>query len=333
VVIKDAVTKEIEWGPDFSRLPPGIRGGRARLTYCRFEPVGKDYPDNGIKMTDWQYRARAVMLEPESVIVDGVEQPVAGLQTSEFPVVITCDVKRGDKVVSKADALHDVINKMRRLGANFSANGDEVNQLEPLAAALEKSGPVFDVSTSLSKDGRRVWENWNGIKDVPADYQPPSAEAGVQDGTPESGGQDAGGEDEVDVDALAAEASTMSLDDAVAEGAPGWRMVQAAEAVGGTELADQVRAAATWEEGAELIKAAAGGEQQAPEPEPWKPAKGATVNHFPPIKNKTGRMEKGKKAVPCEVEAVNKDGSLNLVQLANRKIKYTKVKAEDVMPA
>ena len=58
---KEAAKGEVQWGPDFSRLPPGIRGGIAQLTSCRFEQIDKDYPDAGIKKGDWQYRARAVM--------------------------------------------------------------------------------------------------------------------------------------------------------------------------------------------------------------------------------------------------------------------------------
>lgn len=348
--MREAAAKEISWGPEFSRLPPGIRDGVAKLTSCKFEAIDKDYPDAGIRKGDLQYRARAVAVEPQSVVVDGEEVPVAGLQTSEFPVWIgrpgdpQAAIKRGERLVTTADAVGEVVNRMRMLGANLSANPGGA-ELEALAAALERAGVCFKFSTSAGKSQNgqppRVFENWHGVRDMPADYQPPSANGQVQDGTGDRPADEApavGAEDEVDPDALAAEADGMDIAAALAEGGPGARLLEVAAQVGAD--VEACKAAATWADAAEIVKAAhqAAADAEAPEPddqgaadEPKPLRKGDAVNHFPTVKNKAGKLEKSKKAVPCEVSAVNnKVGTCDLVQLANRKVTYKAVKVADV---
>ena len=310
-------------------LPPGING-IAQLTECKFDTY-----KTGSNTGEYYFQARAVVIEPHSVIYNGVEIVVEGQQTMiQEPV---CDTKNASGEVTPMDAHIDRIeNHMRLLcGDEFTHDADGAN-LEGLAATALEAAPYFRFSTSVRKgqeyikDGKKVkgddgvWENWLGTKGL-EDYAPPDgsgapAEAG---GTTDTSGDtaqagDAPG-DEPDMDALAVVADGEAGDDCDAAQLELTRI--AAEA--GISDADR-DAKDNWTEVVELIRETQQGgdgtdDKAAPPAEPWKPKKGEVVKYQPPGKNP--KTKKPFPAVQAEVTVVN--GPKKLATLKNNTDKKT----------
>lgn len=152
-------------------LPGGISNGIARLSKCVFKEVG---PESSWKKADgtsargeFFFRAEGTVVTPETVATPDGVVPVKGLVTSiQFPIF---DVKQGDSIVTQEDNIAKVLNVMRQLGGQDFTKGATANDLESLAADLEKNEPYFRFSTSQGKVTKeyptpRVWENWHGGK-------------------------------------------------------------------------------------------------------------------------------------------------------------------------
>lgn len=164
-VIKAHATDETDYG--FTRLPPGINNGVAQLTKCYFA----EHPAGHKHAGKHYFRAEGTVVSPEYVDVNGVPVKVAGQTTS---IIIGCYDITGSgnppKVTPQAEQIADVMNEMRKLGADTSTITSAAG-LEAMATGLAKTMPYFRFSTSLRKartpqetDG--TWENWNGIKGV-----------------------------------------------------------------------------------------------------------------------------------------------------------------------
>ena len=342
----NAASGEIDWG--FQRIPAGILNGVAQLSEVKF-----DVYKSGTNKGKPYFRAVGVVIEPRSIIKDGAEVVVAGMQTSIMEPCCNTTTQDGKKSTSAGEHAANVIMEMRKLGADFGPK-PQVHQLEPAAKALTESArngnPVyFRFSTSerkprTPKDEPGVWENWYGVKGL-EDYVPPeAAEAGVHDATGEQQTQEpqalqdqaavpdvqAGGDEEVDLDALAAAADgdpEHALDE---PDGPGLKIGQVAEQVGADLTA--VSSANSWAEAVEIIRAAAesgqGGEDAAPAAPPWVAKKGETCGFKPTVKG-----VRAKASVACKITALYpKVGQCDLQQLANPKVTYLKVKVADLEP-
>lgn len=349
-VVKEHAGDEVDYGLQ-QGLPPGIRDGVAKLVECKFEviPEGKKYAGN------LRFVMTAVMVEPATVLYNGREMPVQGRQTWVFRNVCDTTTQKG-KVTTLADNVAEIMNDMKKLGAAFDpAQG--AAQLEAMAAALKKASQTpgqeiyFSISTTPRKDqvtGKETGESWENWGAVVQDYAPPDAAAAAiddqsgagqpADDQPPSEPEAPADESGIDLDALAAEADGMSLEDALAADGPGTAINSVAVDVGGKELKSAVGAAATWADGVELIKAAAAaGEAPAEpeaslEPETWKPKKGDPCGYKAPVKNKVGKMVAGSKVTQCEITAVyNKTGTVDLQELADKKKVHKGIKLADLV--
>lgn len=343
--LAQAVQQHADAPPEAGRvdLPPGIRNGVARLTDCYFGQVQPGKQNAG----EYFFRAVGVVVEPKSVVFNGQDIGVEGLQTSIMEMV--CDTKKQDgTVVSLNDHVKNVMNHLKLLGAGPEAfaGGD----LEAVAAALKQAGPYFRFSTSPRKDMKTgevtgAWENWHGGQGL-EDYQPP-AERDVEDSSADRNGY--GPADDVPDAAPAvlahnaaaaatpqakaaptAEPDTLSSAadnnlDELAEAADGGdddaqqRLGDLAAEEGVPE--DQVTGAASWAAVAELIRAARGEGAQSP-------AVG-TCWKYAPV---NARTKKAGEPVPCEVVAVA-DGHVTLKNLANPKMIYKNVPVAQLLPA
>lgn len=321
-------------------LPPGIRGGVAKLTGCKFEIIPAGRKNAGAPRLVMQ----GVALEPQTVVVDGREEQVAGRQTWQFEPICDTENQSGKKT-SVDEHVARVIQHLGRLGGRLDPRTASGVGLEQVARALESQSlngkPIyFHFTTALSDDKSMVFENWNGTEGL-EDYAEPDFAAGAvtaaPDEAPDSPPDDAADEQEVDIDALAAEADGMDIAAALAPDGPGTRIVEIAEQLGAD--VEAVKAANTWADAAEIVKAAAvqEGEFQSvvgtdvPEPvEAWTPKKGDPVGYKAPVKNKAGKLVPGTKVVQCEVAAINKNGTCDLVQLSNKKVGWKGVKLDQV---
>ena len=354
--VKAHANDEIKGGGFGQTLPPGIRNGRAKLTDVKFELI----PPGKANAGEYRFVAQAVALEPATFSANGHEEKIAGRQLWLFEPLCDTVTKTGKNAGQKvplADHVANVMQHLGRLGAEFDADQGGV-QLEAVVSALKSqiaTDPIyFPFTTSPRRDQAtgqdsktEAWENWGKVSDLP-DYSPPDAtEGAVDDQSGEPGGEaPAGeGEQEVDLDALAAEADGMAIEQALAEDGPGSKIYEIAAQFGlSTEKGSEVAEAASWAAAVEIIKTAAAGvsdaqqaeEQQsaadaAPvEPEPWNPKKGDAVGYKAPVKNKTGKLVPGK-VVQCEIAAVyGKNGTCDLTQLANKKVGYKGVKLDQL---
>lgn len=168
--LKSAVKKHAGDETNYGRIqiPAGIQNGVAKLTKCYFDKYKTgDYTGEPF------FRCEAVVVKPTML----GDLKVAGLTTSIMPIPV-CDTKNGKgEVVGVSDHVKDILNEMRKLGADTTGieDADDMGAaLEALAETIQEEGPHFRFSTSR-KDGRvdpktkvkrpdGVWENWNGTK-------------------------------------------------------------------------------------------------------------------------------------------------------------------------
>lgn len=270
---------DVDYG--FQPLPGGIRNGIARLTDAYFDVYkeGKNQGQPYLRMV-------GVVVEPETH--EG--ERVRDLQTTLM--VGICPRGEGDKARTLEDAVVEVQNELKKLGADPSSIED-TDSWEATVKQLVEDGPYFYFSTRESPETlwdtgpnkgqvrykARVWESWRGIK-------------GLEDFTPESGGT-GGGMEQAEPPKQATpqpapkaagqppankpptKAATNAPDpepdpteyrddadlDSLAERADGGdddaitAMTEAAEKAGVTE--DQIAAVNSWKEVVEIIKGGA----------------------------------------------------------------------------
>lgn len=340
----------------FQRLPPGINNGVAQLTKCYFDTY-----KTGESIGEYYFRAEGTMLTPASVMTPTGPAKVAGLTTSiMFPV---CDKKTSKGVKGQAEFIAEILNEMRKLGADTSSCAS-ADDMENLAKVLEQEQPYFKVRTSQSAPtveypNPRIWENWDGTEglenydpaaEVPAaQYQTDQTSAPAP--TPKAGpGKGGGGKTTVaqdasdgfdELDQLAAAADDER--DAKAAAA----VTRAAKEAGIT--AKDVDAAQNWREVVQLIKDAAAGtttettaaeEEPAEEPEEEPAAEELSVTDVVRyvVKDKNGKPAidpKTKKPVkPAEftITALNgKKETASLKSNDNPKVKYDNVPWDELI--
>lgn len=202
------VTKHAADAPKtgFQNLPPGILGGVAKLTSIVFKQFDantkqKKY-DGSSAVGEWYYQASGVVMSPNTVTLkDGQVAQCAGLQTrTTLPL---CDVKRGGKLVTKAEMIRRAMDEMKLLANNqyvfcdANRNPRPVNEqlLEQVASTLVKlsaspppgkHGLFFRFDTSQGEATKEfpnpmVFENWRGSAGL-ENYVPPNFRAAaVQD--------------------------------------------------------------------------------------------------------------------------------------------------------
>lgn len=330
-----AENKDNETSYGIQNLPPGIQNGIARLTECKF-----DVYKTGQNQGQPYFRASGVVVSPDVVTLkDGSPMAVKGMYTSIM--VGIAERKKGDgSTVTVSDCLDQVMNEMRKLGADTSKlKGPE--DLERLAAALKQAAPFFKFSTSESKprpgstDTPRTWENWHGTKGLENYGQGgEDAGAGVQDDSGAADGSDDSAEggsnadasdqgdvyrDDADVDSLGARAD--EGDDEAKTQLEG----MAAKAGVSKKRLD---AAPTWADVVELIKGGSGDggkETVAAEGDDDTPPEvGNVFDYVAPAGKVPGK--KGKAKVECEVTKVNaKTETVSLRWVNDKKVTFNDV--------
>lgn len=325
--VKTHANDEIDYG--FQRLPAGITNGVAKLTKAYFAEY-----KNGTNKGEFYFRAEGVVVEPESVMVNGTPMAVQGLTTSIMEPVCTTTTQ-ANKVTTQDEHIASVMNEMKKLGGQFQGGGAE--ELEAMAAALAEAGPYFRFSTSPraprpgSNDPPGVWENWYGIKGL-ENYEPPQAGGAVRDNTGGGRAASINGKhataaepepadeyrEDGDIDSLAERAAA---DDKEAQ-------VQLKEhAVNAGWDADEVDNADSWDDVLNMVKnPKEGGGEEAEEPQEEQIKVGDVYKYRPAVKGPGGKETKAKKAVEAKVTAINaKAGTVDLKNLTDGKSIYKAV--------
>ncbi len=179
--------KPIVWGPD--RLPPGIINGVAQIDKIELRQGDAASKNPG----QWMCSMTAVIMEPEYVDHDGQRVRVRGRQTRWMETLADTKDTNG-KPTSVEEHADRLANMLRAIMYAQTGGTFEVGQFEEAIQTVEEAAPFFHFGTRLSKEtldpvtGKvkyeaRVWEDWHGSRNLPADYQPPEPEdGGVQDG-------------------------------------------------------------------------------------------------------------------------------------------------------
>jgi hypothetical protein len=167
---KAAAHAEIRLG--MPRVPPGITKGVAKLTGMEMATIEDGKQNAG----ETYYRATAVCIEPEYVLVGGVKTKAAGCQTSVIETIADTKTSRG-KPVSVEEHTRNWFQFLRLLGApeeELEQGGEAAESW--MAAAVSEGAPAvyFEFSTRLregrwvvdektkekTKEPDGVWEDW-----------------------------------------------------------------------------------------------------------------------------------------------------------------------------
>lgn len=355
----------VEWVEEFGDPPGNIKGGIAMLTEARMGEY-KTGPNQG---KPFIYLAGSIVepvkhievikvWENNKVKVAGTREVITQGKRTNMTLPL-CETTSGSGQNAKTTTLNenvaDALNHLNMLSEGCTANLKDDKDLVNLLAELKGAQPaiLFKFSTTQSDPTAqypvpRVWQNWHGTKDVPADYAAPidlqqtdnsgggnSPPTDTATAAEEPAGEDSsGGSGE---EAAAFDAENASLDElvAVASGDPGpdceaaIAKITAIANEAGISDDDIEKKYQTWPEVAAAITEA----QSAPAAPEWK--KGDACSYNP--KDKAGKpmLNKSKKPimVKCQITAVNKDGTFELLNLTDKKTKYSKIKAEDLEAA
>lgn len=161
------------YDPGRQGLPGGIKDGVAKLHAIEFGEVEAGKQNAG----QLYWRMAGIVCEPNSIIKDGVEVPIAGKQTSIFGMLCETKTKAG-KVTTAAESVNILVNEMKGLGGDDCCkNVKTVLDLDVLAKQLVAAKPAFWFSTSEGKatpeyPEPKVFENWHGGKGL-EDYVAP----------------------------------------------------------------------------------------------------------------------------------------------------------------
>lgn len=333
------VDKPVEYGR--IELPPGINNGVAKLVECGFGEVAAGKQNAG----EIYFSAMGVVVEPETVVWNGQEIRVAGLQTRIFEMV--CDTKTRDgKTTTLDEHVARIANELKKFDPEL-----DTSDLEAAANSLQEVGPYFHFSTSprvakVDGNGHKkgdvtgAWENWHGTRNL-QDYTPPDATGQTQDDgeeiPPPAQSKPAAAPtkgkpgrppkvkepepepafDEFnDIETLVSRADDTNEDEADQLAARDRLTEMAIEAGHSQEAVD---AASSWQEVADMIGTppsatnddAAAGEWEGPE-------KGQVFGYVP-LDPKTKKP--GKTSYDCEVTAVNKKArTCDLKNIDNAKL-------------
>lgn len=317
-VLAEHSKDEIDYGN--RRLPGGVRGV-ARLTKCYFA----EYKTGDLKGKTY-YRAEAVVVEsdpPEYV----------GSNTSDMEPL--CDTKKKDYktgqeiVINQDDHLVVIMNKMRKLDPD-ALDGATIDILEDIAASLANAGIYFPFDTTQGSVTKqfpkpKVFENWYGAKDIPADYvEPGSDKATTADNTAlapasappaatpqQSTPSDAQAPADEGDDGLAALAECAENDNDPEQVAAQQELERIADGVG-IDADTRDKEIPSWVALVDAIHEAqaeaAAPPEEAPAAPPQPALAAASAAVIEPVKGKTYKYKpKGKtRAVGCECTAVNK---------------------------
>lgn len=156
----------------FVRLPGGIVNGIAQLTECKFDEV-----QTGDNKGQPCFKARATIIEPDTVMTVNGPMKVRGLQTGVWVAMYETKTQKG-VVTSLDENVAEMLNHLRMLGGeDFTEGAESEEDLKALMESLVEAAPFFKFTTTSSEPttqypNPRVWENWHGIKGL-EDYVPP----------------------------------------------------------------------------------------------------------------------------------------------------------------
>lgn len=285
-------------------VPAGVDGGIAQLVDCYFD-LHKDGENKG---KPFFYMA-GVAKSPDEIVQSAngksIAAPVKGLRVSAIEPLYETPNRKSRQSVD--DHVAYVTNEMKKLGIDISEYGDDAEDLESMAEALQEAKPHFK------------FRSWKGKPNK--DYPDPRTNYdfnGTTDWTDEGGGDevvdDSNGEEEEE------EGKEEASDKAGWEGDDLAEMGDAADNNNDkAAIAELIKRAEEAEidydslpSWVAVAEALAGGDEEETEPE-----KGQSVEYKPP---------KAKRAVECEVTAVfKKDKTVNLKNTDDGKSVYKAV--------
>lgn len=354
------VTKHAADAPraGFENLPPGIRGGVAKLHSIEFNQYGPDTKksklDGSKAVGEWYCQLTGVVQWPfEHVLQDGSVVKIWGKQTRIQ--IAMMDQKWGANVRTKKEAIQEVMDHMKRLSNNQFIFCDANRQprlitpelLVQTANALVAANKYFHFTTSAGKKEGSSFDNWGtsdglekyvpkkpgaaAVRDAneapPAQQQPapaPQTQVAVLPPTqpPAAAAAVPGGDDP---DALVRLAGG---DASLPETAPAQhRLAEMAKANGWTDK--EIEDAADWP----ALGGMARKSKQAASPHandtPAGPKKGDVWGYVKAPYNDKGTW---RNALVHLVEA-NPDGTFELLNWDDKKTTYSRVPASDLAPA
>ena len=187
---------ETNYGGEIVDIPPGIRGGVAKLTSGKIDTYKK-----GQNAGEMYLLLAGTVVEPSEhsfvpqIFEDGkvknlksVTMRTKGLRTQiMMPLCDTGGANPRDTDENVARAL----NELRKIGGDeCTEDVESEDDLRDLVESLVKDGIYFKFGTSASDPTEaypqpRTWENWNGSRDL-EDYEPEDvSESAVDDNTEE----------------------------------------------------------------------------------------------------------------------------------------------------
>ena len=277
-------------------LPGGIKNGVAELSTCRFGQVDKEGPNKGKPY----FLAEAIVVSPAYAVdpVSKTKVKCKGLRTSIFVPLYDQPKKKGSKGPSSFDDFYSILlNELRKMGVN--TKDLEVDDLESVCDELLKESPKILFSTRLGKATKeypdpKVFHSWNGLAE-------------------EGDGED---EDEEETD-----------DDSEEEEEEEEESEDEEEGDDSEEEEEEEEDSEEEEEGDEEVSEEEEEEEEESEEEEWEPRRGGTCL-FKPLDPKT--KKKSRKAVECEIKALNKRaGTADLKNLETNKL-YKGVSVEEL---
>lgn len=161
-------------------LPPGIKGGIARLERAYFG----EYKTGDNQGQAYLY-LEGVVLEPYSVMYNNMDVVVEGAVTKQ--ILAYCATK-GTKPKTQAENIRTMMNEVKKLGGeDFLANVTTEAQLEAKVKQLEQAHPYFKFETRQGTatpqyPNPRTFESWFGSKGM-ENYEPGQGNGGVEDAT------------------------------------------------------------------------------------------------------------------------------------------------------
>lgn len=170
-------------------LPPGI-DGVAQVTKVEIVEIPSDTDK---KQANGNSAAGELQVQLEAVIRENyageIEHNgrlinVVGLHTRKYFPLYDTKTQAG-KIRTRDEYIADVMNEFRKLGGeDYTSDCTDAGDLLAKCEGLTQGQPYFRFSTNAGKPSPayptpRIWENWNGAREIPPDYAPPTDDEGV----------------------------------------------------------------------------------------------------------------------------------------------------------
>ncbi len=183
-----------EWRSGFENLPPGIRGGIAKLKNIEikfYDAKSQKKKADGSSAVGERYAmlTGVVMFPHEHIMGDGSKFPLYQKQTRiQIPLF---DVKWGQRIKTKREGINEFLDELKKLANNRLLFGDgkklisEEEIAQRIGQLLEKAnGPkptYFRFNTTAGKKEGSSFEEWTGSAGLENYVPTKPGRVGVQD--------------------------------------------------------------------------------------------------------------------------------------------------------